>query len=112
MSAWVVGLGLAAGYLVNKNVVLKNQLAESVQEFNSAARPATGGVTSEEVRATHRRVDDHVKYGDMNAALSKKRMDKLYSDEQAAARDAEQFDAAQGPAQIQGVLLSFDSLGV
>ena len=40
MSAWVVGLGLAAGYLVNKNVVLKNQLDESVEEFNSAARPS------------------------------------------------------------------------
>jgi len=112
MSAWVVGLGLAAGYLVNKNVVLKNQLDESVEEFNSAARPATGGVTSSEVRATHRRVDDHTIYGDMNAALPKKRMDELRSRQLAASEETEQFDAAQGPAAIQGVLLSFDSLGV
>lgn len=112
MSAWVVGLGLAAGYLVNKNVAIKHQLEESVEEFNSAAKPATGGVTSAEVRATHRRVDDYTNYGDMNAALPKKRMDELRSRQVAVAGEAEQFDAAQGPAPIQGVLLSYDSLGV
>jgi len=42
-SAWVIAVGLGAGYLINKNVVLKNQLDESVTKFNTAAKPATWG---------------------------------------------------------------------
>ena len=39
---WVIALGLSAGYLINKNMVIAKQLDDSVAEFNSAAKPATG----------------------------------------------------------------------
>ena len=112
MSAWVIALGLGAGYLINKNVLITNQLAESVEKFNSAAKPATGGVTSAEVRAAHKRTD-HVKYGDMSTDLSRQQMDALHQKRLAAASEAEQFDSGSSPpAVIHGVMLQFDRLGV
>ena len=110
MSGWIVALGLAAGYLINKNVTIKNQLHESVEKFQSGARPATGGVTSAEVRTAHKRTD-HVKYGDMNTDLPREQMDSLHSAQMAAASQAEQFDAGPSPPQIQGVMLHYDRLG-
>jgi hypothetical protein len=110
MSAWVVGLGLAAGYLINKNVAIVSRLDESVTEFNSAAKPATGGVTSAEVRNAWKRTD-HVKYADMNTGLPKKQMDALAKNEERAASEVEQFEQGS-PAPILGVMLHYDRLGV
>ena len=112
MSGWVVGLGLAAGYLVNKNVAIKDQLDQSIEKFNSAAKPATGGVTSAEVRATHRRVDDHTIYGDMNAAITRREKDELHRQQTQASDEVARYESGEGDAQIRGVMLQFDSLGV
>ena len=109
---WVIGLGLAAGYLINKNGVIQGQLESAVAEHNSAAKPATGGVTSAEVRSVLRRVDDHVKYGDMNTDLSRSEMDRLASNQESAARQVQQFDSPSEYSRIEGVLMQFDGLGV
>ncbi len=111
MSAWVVALGLGAGYLINKNTIIQNQLETSADEFNSAAKPATGGVTSEEVRKAHRRID-YVKYGDMNTDLLKRQKDALLEKASAAEEQAERFDSGPLSQQIQGVLMVYDHLGV
>ena len=104
MSAWVVALGLAAGYLINKNMVIKGQLEQSVVEHNSAARPSASGVTSSEVRAAWKSLDG-VKYGDMNTDLPKTQMDSIAASAMAAAGEVAQFDAAVHFPRIQGVLL-------
>ena len=111
MSVWVIALGLSAGYLINKNMVISKQLDDSVAEFNSAAKPATGGVTSAEVRNAHKRTD-HVKYGDMNSELPKQEMDALVAGEVRAASAVEQFDQGQDGQQILGVMMQYDRLGV
>ena len=111
MSAWVVALGLGAGYLINKNTIIQDKLAESVAAFNSSAKPATGGVTSSEVRDAYKRTD-FVKYGDMNADLPKKQMDALLEKERVRESDVERFDAGPPAPQIQGVMLTYDRLGV
>jgi len=112
MSAWVVALGLGAGYLINKNTVIQDKLAESVERFNSAAKPATGSVTSKEVRDAYKRTD-FVKYGDMNSDLPKGQMDCLLEKERRRESAVEAFDAGPtGPSKIEGVLLTYDRLGV
>jgi hypothetical protein len=111
MSAWVIGLGLAAGYLINKKMAIVSQLETSTTEFNSAAKPATGGVTTAEVRSAWKRTD-HVKYGDMNSDLPRKQMDELVAGEEKAASAVEQFDQGQQTPHIQGVMLHYDRLGV
>ena len=112
MSAWLIGLGLSAGYLINKNMTFRTQLENSVSEFQSASKPATGGVTSSEVRTALKRTD-HVKYGDMNTDLPRNQMDQLHEQQQLAASQVEKFDVGvDPPASIQGVLLHYDHLGV
>ena len=111
-SAWVIAVGLGAGYLINKNVVLKNQLDESVTKFNTAAKPATGGVTSAEVRSAWKRTD-HVKYGDMNTVLPKSEMDGFIRKQENDAAEVEKFEVGSTPLpQILGVMLHYDRLGV
>ena len=111
MSAWVIALGLGAGYLINKNTVIQDKLAESVAAFNSGAKPATGGVTSSQVREAYKRTD-FVKYGDMNTDLPREQQEHLAAKERARASDVEQFDADASLPQIQGVMLQYDRLGV
>ena len=108
MSAWVIALGLAAGYLINKNMVISGRLDQAISEFNSAAKPSTSGVTSAEVRTAWKRTD-HVKYGDMNSDLPRKEMDTLAAGEEKAAQEVQQFD---GQDTIHGVMLHYDRLGV
>jgi hypothetical protein len=112
MSAWVIGLGLSAGYLINKNVSIKTQLETSATQYNSAAKPATGGVTSAEVRKAYKS-KEHVKYGDMNTDLPKKQQEGLDRKQQDLAEEAYVYDAGGVPLPvIQGVLLQFDRCGV
>ena len=111
MSAWVIGLGLAAGYLVNKNMVMKSQLEQSVANFNSAAKPATGGVTSKEVRSAHNTTTYEV-YGDMNTDLSRGEMDTILKKQATAASEVERFDAGPSAPQVVGVMMQYDRLGV
>jgi hypothetical protein len=111
MSAWVIGLGLAAGYLINKKMAIVSQLETAATEFNSAVGPATEGVTTAEVRSAWKRTD-HVKYGDMNSDLPRKQMDVLSAGEERAASAVEQFDQGGSTPQILGVMLHYDRLGV
>ena len=49
-SAWVVMLGIGAGYLINKKMIMQGQLQQSVDEFQNSALPSDNGVTSAEIR--------------------------------------------------------------
>ena len=109
MSAWVIGLALAAGYLINKNVQVKSKLENAAAEYNSAAKPATDGVTSSELRSAWRNTD-FTRFGDMSEDLSssqKNALDQQVRDQNAA---VEKYDAPSVPA-IEGVLLTYDRCG-
>jgi hypothetical protein len=109
MSAWIVGLGLAAGYLINKNIAVRARLDDATAEYNKAAKPATGGVTSAEVRKAWRNTD-FTRYGDMSEDLAqsqKMELDRKVQDQQSV---VEQYDASSVPP-IQGVLMTYDRLG-
>ena len=53
MSAWIVALALSAGYLVNKNLQVKDRLEQAATKFNSAAQPADPGPTSQQIRSVN-----------------------------------------------------------
>ena len=109
MSAWVVGLALAAGYLINKNIQVRGRIEDAKAEYNSAAKPATGSVTTSEVRAAWASTD-FTRYGDMSEDLTQKQKDSLDSRVAAQQQAVEQYDASVAPS-IQGVLLTYDRLG-
>ena len=110
MSAWIIGLGVAAGYLVNKNLSIKSAVEQSAARYEGGAEGTTGGATSAEVRNAWKRTD-HVKYGDFNTDLPKKQMDQLDAAAQRAASEVEQFDGSMHRP-IQGVMMQYDRLGV
>ena len=111
MSAWVIALGLGAGYLINRNTAIASRLDNSIAEFQGAAPPATDGATTQELRSALKRTD-HVVYGDMNALMPRKQMNQLVQKQQSAASEVEAFDAGIAPPQIRGVMLAYDSTGV
>jgi len=111
MSAWIIGLGVSAGYLINRNLSVKAALDNAVGKYNNAAGEATGGVTSAEIRKQWRYTDDE-KYGDMNPDMPKDQMDRLHHGRQAAAAQVEAFDRGPAEPTIQGVMLDYDRNGV
>lgn len=105
MSAWVVLLGLGAGYLINKKMIMQGQLEESVNAYQNAAEPSDNGITTAEIRTSQKSLSS-VKYGDMNERLPKSEMDQLLLQQKQA---AEQVQAYDGAAAIQGVMLHFEN---
>jgi hypothetical protein len=111
MSAWVVGLAIAAGYLINKNLVVQSRLTQAEAEYQGVAKPATGGVTSAEVRKAWKNTD-YETYGDFNADWSQQERDRVVASERQAAQTVQAYDErAEALPQIQGVMLTFDRYG-
>lgn len=109
MSAWVVGLALAAGYLINKNLAVSTQLENATAAYDNAAKPATGGVTSAEVKSAWRNTD-FTRFGDMAEDLAQSQKLELDSKVQAQRSVVEQYDASVVQP-IQGVMMTYDRLG-
>ena len=105
MSAWVLGLALGAGYLINKNVQVSNRLQDSVAEYQSTAEPADEGVTSEEVRKAWMNTDS-VRNGDFAEEIPRERRASIQHAQQMAERAVQQFEAPTTQP-IEGVLMTF-----
>lgn len=111
MSAWILGLAIGAGYLINKNLAVQNRLNDAESEYNSAAKPATGGVTSQEVRTAWRNTDFST-FGDFNADWSQLEKNRVVAKEAEAAGAVQAYESGVGALpQIEGVMLTFDRLG-
>lgn len=110
-SVWVVALGLAAGYLVNKNVVVTHRLEQAQKKFNSAAQPADP-LASEEIRQVQRVVPQSDINEDLNVQdLSRADRRQLQKGRDEAAQAVVQYEAPSLP-EIQGVYLHHDNHGV
>ena len=103
-AAWVIGLGVAAGYLMQRKQVMQDGLTESVAQFQNAAKPATDGVTTAEIRKTYNQPTFD---RDFHDDLPKSEIQALQSAQTSREKAEKEWDAAQGPqvAQIQGVYL-------
>ena len=111
MSAWVIALGLSAGYLVNKNLQMTERLEQQVKVHQEEAKPADPGPTSEAIRTVQRTVPDADKYQDMNMQdLDKERVKLITTERERAHQRVVQFE--EGPPQIQGVWLNYGDRGV
>ena len=108
MSAWIVGLAIAAGYLINKQAQIQNAVSRAEAEYQGAAKPSTTGVTSSEVRAAWKNTN-YSTYGDFNSDLSQAEKDHLVAGEHAASEAVQAYDGTLP--QIQGVMLTFDRYG-
>ena len=105
MSAWVLGLALSAGFLMNKNFQTKSRLIQAESEYQGAAEPATDGVTSEEVRKSWRNTD-FARFGDYAEDLDHKEklhINRLVEQQHSAVESFEGAHASSVP--IQGVLM-------
>lgn len=111
MSAWVVGVAIGAAYLITNGLKGDPQLELQKDTYNSSVKPSTDGVTSAEVRKawTDTRF---VQFGDMHADLATAEKAKLARQVQAQQSVAQAFDSGMNPPEIQGVLMTFDRLGV
>lgn len=105
MSAWVIALGLSAGYLINKNVTLKTRLQAVAQEANHGVGPATDGPPVQTIRKVQRTVPDADKYEEINRQdLKPKDQEKILEARSAKAQEVRQYEAPKLP-EIEGVYL-------
>ena len=110
MSAWVIALGLSAGYLINKKLQLSQRLEEQVAAHHSSAQPANPGPRSEEIRNVQRTVPDSERYQDINVnELPPREVQKLTDAREAAHQEVAQYE--RGPPPIQGVWLNVADRG-
>ena len=108
MSAWMIALGLSAGYLINKNLTMTARIPENVAVHQSAAKPATDGPPTQEIRKVQRTIPLSDRYQDMNLQdLPKRQADALAQNQDDAHREVAQYEAPVIP-EIQGVYLHFD----
>lgn len=108
MSAWIIALGLSAGYLINKNMQLTTRIEESVKTHHSAAKPATDGPPTETIREVQRSIPLADKYQDMNAQdLTRREMDRLAGLQEARHQEVAAYEAPSLP-EISGVYLHLE----
>ncbi|MAH41471.1 MAG: hypothetical protein CMO41_04410 [Verrucomicrobiales bacterium] len=111
MSAWVIALGLSAGYLMTKNLQMQKKLDEQIKIHHEQAEPAKPGPTTERIRDVQRTVPDADKYQDMNIQdIDRERVKELTQAREQAHQEVAAFE--QGPPPIQGVWLNFGDRGL
>ena len=89
MSAWVLALGLCAGYLMNKKLAIASRL--------QVEQP----VARSELASARKHTDQ---YGHMNVKLPKREKDELVQQQQRAQEAVQQFEASSS-CRIVGVPL-------
>ena len=114
MSVAILTLGLAAGYLIQKNTTLFHQLEDSMTQHEAGDRGVEQATPSTAtIREIKRTVDPGLMTQDINVRdLPKTDVARYQGYQQTQAETVAAFDAPQGPAQIEGVYLSFDNSGI
>ena len=111
-------LALSAGYLINKNLLVKQKIEEARTQFEGAAEPASPGPTSKQIRSTLANKDyaygkSGGKYDDFNqgTGTSKAHMNRIIAQQQAAQVEVHEYEAPALP-EIQGVMMVRDNFGI
>ena len=101
-SAWVLGLALGAGYLVNKKMILAQQLDTAIAEHRKTEESSDelSGLLIHKAQSSKK----HEKYGDMNQSLPQKDKDALLISQQESLSNVAAFESPE-PVKIQGVWL-------
>lgn len=119
MSAWILGLALSAGYLINKNLQVTDRLEQATTKYQSAAKPADPGPTSKEIRtkqgdARYASGKSGGEYDDFNQGTgsSRAQMNEVVASQKAAAKKVEEYETQHRHPEIQGVMLVRDNYGI
>ena len=112
-SIWLIGLGLAAGYLMQQKRQIVGKLDAAAKEFNQAASAADPGPQTDEIRAVQRTVPDADVNDSMNMQdLTRSDAQRIRMERDRAAMEVVQYETATAPPPIEGVYLHFDNHGV
>lgn len=111
MSAWVVGLALGTAYLITRNGPHVRMLESTKEEYYAAANPSTNGTTSAEVRKAWGDIN-FSRFGDMREELAVSQKMKLDEEVKRQQAEVQAFDAGPSVPEIQGVMMTFDRLGI
>lgn len=107
MSGWILALGMAASYLIlKKQNMQESMLEEARTQFNSAAKPATGGTTSQDIREVQAVVPKGTRFKDMNLKTPLVERQGLEAAENSQAAQVAAYENAVGLPEIQGVYFS------
>ena len=107
MSAWVIGLGVAAGYLVNKNQMVVSRIDNAVAHYSGGdKRESTGGSSSVEIdKAKLIPLNHAIGCDDINNLISGGDVKKIESAMTSNAAEVRAYDSAASPPEIIGVML-------
>lgn len=107
MNVWLLGLGIAVGYLMqNKGKLSPSTLEQSEVAFNSAASPEESGTTSNEIRLVQAAVPAGTIYQDMNLQNPLTHLKDLAAAQMAAQKAVLQYESAGAP-EVQGIYLTY-----
>ena len=122
MSAWVVGLALSAGYLINKNLHFKSKidkLEEATTKYNNAVEPASPGPTTKAIRKTQSDPTRTVgksggRYDDFNQenGTSRAEMNQVLAVQDSLAQEVQNYELPPRFPEIEGVMLLRDNFGI
>lgn len=104
MSGWILGLGMAASYLMMKNSAMQVSMLEQARtQFNSAAKPESTGATSEAIREIQATVPKGTRFEDMNLKTPLSERQSLEQAQAAAQGQVSAYENAAQLPEIQGV---------
>ena len=109
MSAvWVLALGASLGYLAYKRQVISGRLEMAQKEWEAdgatSSEPQPPGASRKDLDAAKKYIDDH-RNMHFHERLSKEDREEVLLEQDAKAREVQEFDSAGGPAEVHGVFL-------
>jgi hypothetical protein len=102
----VIVLGAATLYIMAQQARVTQVVDQVVKLSEYEDAPIEGKLSASVIRSA-KKVDDSIKYGDMNERLPKKEREWLYEQEVRVQQEAASWDAQASSSPIQGVVLEY-----
>ena len=105
--AAVLLLGAATLYVMAQQARVLEVVNQTVKLSELDEAPPSGELSASVIRSA-KKVDDSIKYGDMNERLPKKEREWLYEQEVRVQQEAASWDAQASSSPMEGVLLELE----
>ena len=106
MSAWIIGLGVSIGYLLNKNSKMTSNIDNALAKYETAlsANGTTGGTTSAEISQAKERPLSQL-CSDFSDVITGSDMKSIQAAQDNDAAKVLGYDSAASPPEIIGVMM-------